>query len=46
LQHPNKNFLSKTRPPLIERNPVIFWQSVSMVLMVLVVLLALKSAFK
>ena len=33
LSHPNKDFLNKTRPPLIERNPVIFWKSVSFVLM-------------
>jgi hypothetical protein len=33
LSHPNKDFLNKTRPPLIERNPVIFWKSVSLVLM-------------
>ena len=24
LHHPNKDFLNKTRPPLIERNPVLF----------------------
>ena len=33
LHHPNNEFLNKTRPPLIERNPVIFWKSVSFVLM-------------
>ena len=32
LHHPNHEFLNKTRPPLIERNPVIFWKSVSFVL--------------
>lgn len=36
LHHPNKAFLSKTRPPLIERNPVIFWKSVSFILMVII----------
>jgi serine/threonine protein phosphatase PrpC len=29
LHHPNKEFLNKTKPPLLERNPVIFWKSVS-----------------
>jgi serine/threonine protein kinase len=29
LRQPNKTFLSKTKPPLIERDPVIFWQSIS-----------------
>ena len=32
LHHPNNAFLNKTRPPLIERNPVIFWKSISLVL--------------
>ena len=32
LHHPNSEFLNKTRPPLIERNPVIFWKSISLVL--------------
>lgn len=29
LRHPNQSFLNKTRPPLLERNPVAFWQGVS-----------------
>lgn len=33
LHHPNQAFLNKTRPPLIERNPVVFWKSVSFVLL-------------
>ena len=45
LQHPNKAFLSRTRPPLIERNPVVFWQGVSAMLTLLLMLLALKTAF-
>ena len=40
LHHPNNEFLNKTRPPLIERNPVIFWKSVSFVLMLAVVVLS------
>ena len=40
LHHPNNEFLNKTRPPLIERNPVIFWKSVSFVLMMLLIVLA------
>ncbi|MBV1787490.1 bifunctional protein-serine/threonine kinase/phosphatase [Marinobacterium sp. D7] len=32
LRHPNRAFLNKTRPPLIERNPVQFWQGVSALL--------------
>lgn len=32
LRHPNKAFLSKTRPPLIERNPVVFWKVVCLLM--------------
>jgi serine/threonine protein kinase len=32
LRHPNPAFLNKTRPPLLERNPVAFWQGVSVLL--------------
>jgi serine/threonine protein phosphatase PrpC len=28
LRHPNKAFLKTSKPPLIERNPVVFWQCV------------------
>ena len=45
LQHPNRAFLNKARPPLIERNPVAFWQAVSLALALLLMLLGLKSAF-
>jgi serine/threonine protein phosphatase PrpC len=47
LHHPNKDFLRKTRPPLIERNPVTFWKSVSFLLMLAVlVLLFIKLPLK
>ncbi len=39
LRHPNKAFLARTRPPLIERDPVLFWKSVSALLMVAFVIL-------
>ena len=39
LHHPNNEFLNKTKPPLIERNPVIFWKSVSFVLLILLIVL-------
>ncbi len=35
LHHPNKAFLNKARPPLIDRNPVLFWQCVSLGLLLL-----------
>lgn len=39
LRHPNKAFLTKTRPPLMERNPVLFWKGVSFILAVTVIVL-------
>ena len=39
LRQPNQEFLSKNRPPLIERAPVRFWKSVSFVLAVAVAIL-------
>lgn len=47
LHHPNQEFLRKTQPPLIERNPVIFWKSVSYILMiVIIILLGVKTGIK
>ena len=40
LHHPNKIFLNKTRPPLIERNPVIFWKAASFVLMLALIVVS------
>jgi len=42
LRHPNKEFLNKTRPPLMERNPVFFWKSVSFILAVIIAILLSK----
>lgn len=42
LRHPNRAFIYKTRPPLMERNPVLFWKSVSFILAVIIVVLLLK----
>ena len=35
LHHPSQAFLIRTRPPLIERNPLVFWKSVAFLLAVL-----------
>jgi len=35
LRHPNKLFFEKTRPPLLQRDPVMFWQMVSFILCVI-----------
>jgi len=39
LRHPGKSFLNKTRPPLMERNPVAFWQGVSLILTLIIITL-------
>jgi serine/threonine protein phosphatase PrpC len=38
LRHPNKVFLSKTRPPLMQRNPIMFWQAVSFILFCILIM--------
>lgn len=42
LRHPNREFMGKGRQPLIERNPVIFWKSVSLVLAAISVALLVR----
>ena len=44
LRHPNRAFLERTRPPLVERHPARFWKGVSAVL-ALVVLVLLFARF-
>lgn len=42
LRHPNPEYLARTRPPLLERNPVAFWRMVALVLAAAVVALLLR----
>jgi serine/threonine protein kinase len=42
LRHPNREFLNKTRAPLLDRNPALFWKSVSFILAVIVGLLLIR----
>ncbi|MGO2513478.1 protein kinase domain-containing protein [Marinomonas polaris] len=42
LHHPNQTFLDRTRPPLMQRNPVMFWQGVSFVLFLVILFLLVK----
>ncbi|MDH5547542.1 MAG: bifunctional protein-serine/threonine kinase/phosphatase [Gammaproteobacteria bacterium] len=42
LRHPNKEFLNKTLPPLMERNPLRFWQGVSAILTIIIVVLLFR----
>ena len=39
LRHPNRQFLNKNRPPLIERDPVVFWKSISFILTIIILVL-------
>ncbi len=41
LQQPNRAFLNKTAPPLMERNPVLFWKSVSLILLCIIIYLSI-----
>ncbi len=38
LSYPNPRFLHRVRPPLIARNPVLVWQSIAFILLILLVL--------
>tara|TARA_R110002111_G_scaffold255243_1_gene321433 strand:- start:1341 stop:2021 length:681 start_codon:yes stop_codon:yes gene_type:complete len=42
LHKPNKAFLNKTTPPLIERHPILFWKSISFILLVIVGILVAR----
>lgn len=41
---PNAKFIHQSRPPLIERNPVVFWQTVSFILLSIVFFLLYQRA--
>ncbi|HFD12572.1 MAG TPA: bifunctional protein-serine/threonine kinase/phosphatase [Crenotrichaceae bacterium] len=43
MRHPNKEFINANRPPLLERNPVIFWKGVSVILLIIIVFLLSQS---
>ncbi len=42
LNNPNPKFLNKKRPPILERNPVAFWQGISFLLFTVIVFLLVK----
>lgn len=44
LRHPNDASVRRGRPPLLERNPLVFWKSVSFLLLVAVIALAMLLA--
>ncbi len=37
LRQPSRTFLNKSRPPLMERKPVLFWQGVSLILFLFII---------
>ena len=39
LHHPNREFLNRNRPPLMARNPEVFWKTVSLILAVIIIFL-------
>jgi serine/threonine protein kinase len=39
LRQPSRSFLNKSRPPLLERNPIMFWKGLSSVLFLIIVFL-------
>lgn len=42
LRHPNQAFVNKTRPPLLERDPVAFWRGLSFILLLVIIALLAK----
>ena len=38
LHHPNKAYLSRNRRPLIERDPVMFWQGLSIIFFLVIMI--------
>jgi len=42
LRQPNKTFLNRARPPLVERDPVLFWKSTSFILAFILIVLLTK----
>ena len=44
LRYPNREFLSKTRPPLMDRKPLAVWKAISLALAVFVVVLLTVNA--
>ncbi|MBX5461727.1 MAG: bifunctional protein-serine/threonine kinase/phosphatase [Steroidobacteraceae bacterium] len=39
LRHPNPAYLKRTRPPLIERDPLMFWKALSAILLLIIAML-------
>jgi hypothetical protein len=37
LSHPNEAYLRRTRQPFLERNPLLFWKTLSLLLLIIIV---------
>ena len=46
LRHPNAKYLNASAPPLIERNPLLFWKCATVILGCIVVALLAEPAFR
>ena len=42
LRHPNKALLNEKSPPLMDRNPLVFWKCVSLILTIIIAILLFK----
>ncbi|MGB5506900.1 MAG: bifunctional protein-serine/threonine kinase/phosphatase [Sulfurovum sp.] len=42
LRHPNPKYLKKVKPPLLERNPIAFWQIISFIQAMIIILLLIS----
>jgi hypothetical protein len=42
LRHPNRTFVQKDREPLLERNPLMFWKSLSFLFFIIIVFFTLS----
>lgn len=45
LRHPNETFLHQERAPLLERNPLLFWKGLSLILFAIIIGLLSTQAF-
>ena len=43
LRTPNKDFINRERPPLIERNPLVFWRGLSLLLLLVIIVQAIQA---
>lgn len=42
LKYPNAHYINKNKPPLIERNPVLFWKCTCLILLAIIIIQQIK----